>query len=174
MRLTLGIAVVVAALSAGFAVAQISPRLPQNLRVPSEVVHRAIPPLLPQPHAPCGHADCDGDGHAGYADRGDDCDDFDANRYPGNAERPDTRDDDCDASTFGFLDEDHDGAISQAIYNVAANGQRYGGDDCDDHQAGIRPTAQELPNHIDDNCDGLVDNLLGTWYTPAPPQPTRN
>jgi hypothetical protein len=23
-----------------------------------------------------------------------------------------------------------------------------------------------LPNRIDDNCDGLVDNLIGSWWTP--------
>ena len=35
-----------------------------------------------------------------------------------------------------------------------------------DGQAGVRPDAQELPNRVDDNCDGIIDNLIGTWWTP--------
>jgi len=168
MRAPLGIAVLLLALSSGFAIAQINPRPLPNTHLPSNVIHQRIPPILPAPHPPCGHADCDADGHAALGGGGDDCDDFDPNRYPGKTEVADDKDDDCDAGTFGFRDADQDGSVDQAVYNTAADGQRYGGNDCNDRQAGIRPTAQELPNRIDDNCDGLVDNLLGTWYTPAP------
>lgn len=172
MRVSLAIVVAALGLSAGFAVAQIrpapiNPAPLHNLRVPAEVVHHRIPPLVPLAPATCGHPDCDGDGHVSGASGGDDCDDNDPRRYPGNNEVADNKDDDCDAATFGFRDEDNDGAVAWDVYNTAANGQRYGGDDCDDRQAQIRPTAQELPNHIDDNCNGLVDDLLGTWYTPA-------
>ena len=44
-----------------------------------------------------------------------------------------------------------------------------GCDDCNDEgRVGrqINPNAQELPNGIDDNCDGEIDNLIGTWRTP--------
>ncbi|MGA1343730.1 MAG: putative metal-binding motif-containing protein [Hyphomonas sp.] len=37
------------------------------------------------------------------------------------------------------------------------------GTDCNDRHAAIRPDAQELPDGSDADCDGLVDNLLGTW-----------
>jgi len=143
---------------------------------------RTVPNIhLPQAPPPCGEADCDGDGHNNPAHGGDDCDDSDGRRYPGNHEVADTvgHDEDCEASTIGVLDEDQDGFTSNAIFNRFDGkgnglGMRIGdekrGDDCDDHQPQIRPSAQELPNHIDDNCDGLVDNLLGDWYTP-PPRP---
>ena len=59
----------------------------------------------------CASADRDGDGHRTTACGGDDCDDMDANRFPGNAEVCDiaTHDEDCDAFTFGIRDGDADG-----------------------------------------------------------------
>src|SRR5512143_1962870 len=56
---------------------------------------------------PC--TDADGDGHGAISCGGDDCDDADANRYPGNAEVCDAAgvDDDCDPATLG-PDADHD------------------------------------------------------------------
>jgi hypothetical protein len=115
------------------------------------------------PRAPQAGDDADGDGlKVPY-----DCDDNDASRYPGNSEVANDRDEDCNSSTFGTLDEDGDGYTSYRISNNATYGRDGpAGTDCDDRQAGIRPDAQELPNRIDDNCDGLVDNLLGTWWTP--------
>jgi hypothetical protein len=110
--------------------------------------------------------DKDGDGVQADSD----CDDLDASRYPGATEVPNDKDEDCNDRTIGELDQDHDGYTSWRISNFASYGSNNSdsGRDCDDSQAGIRPDAQELPNRIDDNCDGYVDNLLGTWWTPGP------
>jgi len=42
------------------------------------------------------------------------------------------------------------------------DGTAVGGDDCDDEDAAVHPGAEEAPNHLDDNCDGVVDE--GTEY----------
>ena len=63
----------------------------------------------------CGRApDADGDGHRAAECGGDDCDDSDANRFPGNAEVCDpSHDEDCALTTVGSTDMDHDGEIAQ-------------------------------------------------------------
>jgi putative metal-binding protein len=154
--------------------------LPPAAQAPRAVTGRSTQPGVVQAPPPdCAHdarCDADGDGHIAGAYGGDDCDDANPNRYPGNHEVADAGiDQDCDAMTIGVRDEDRDGYTDNSVFNVADGsnwygtvGTRFQGDDCDDHQGQIHPNAQELPNHIDDNCDGLVDNLLGDWYTPAP------
>jgi len=107
--------------------------------------------------------DVDGDGHASIACGGDDCDDEDANRYPGNVERCDAAnvDEDCDPFTFGTRDIDNDGFVDAACANGANRG-----DDCDDFAAGVHPTATEVCNGTDDNCDGDIDEgLLVSLFT---------
>jgi len=100
--------------------------------------------------------DIDGDGHDAVACGGDDCDDADASRFPGNDEVCDTDDEDCNDATFGFVDADGDGVSSVACCNAGACGA-----DCNDANADIRPGALDGPpdacNTIDDDCDGSVD-----------------
>jgi hypothetical protein len=69
----------------------------------------------------CGVAavDADGDGAKSLATGGDDCDDGDPNRFPGNAEVCDSdgHDEDCDFQTGGIRDADGDGQVSSMCFN---------------------------------------------------------
>ena len=73
----------------------------------------------------CGAAaDLDGDGHAAILCGGDDCDDDDPDRFPGNPEVCDVaaHDEDCDSTTFGERDQDRDGYFARACCNVTPGG----------------------------------------------------
>ena len=88
--------------------------------------------------------DADGDGVDAMECGGEDCDDADANRFPGNAEVCDAEahDEDCDPATVGF-DLDGDGFVGDRCCNEV-DGERTCGMDCDDLSRGSfpgRPTA---------------------------------
>ena len=93
---------------------------------------------------------------------GDDCDDTDSTRKPGNLEVCDTmgRDEDCDLSTFGGIDSDNDGYESSACCQQDATGRQRCGNDCDDAVGSTHPLAGEICNGIDDDCDVLVDDII--------------
>ncbi len=116
-------------------------------------------------------ADGDGDGHHASACGGDDCDDGDPGRYPGNAEVCDraARDEDCDATTIGERDADGDGAIDAACCNVSVGGDRLCGTDCDDTSLAVRPSQAEVCDGRDNDCDGAVDEETSAvlWYLDA-------
>lgn len=98
-------------------------------------------PASPPPPA---QRDEDGDGHVNQALGGDDCDDRDANRYPGNAEVCDTahHDEDCNPLTYGERDADRDGYPDARCCNRHAGRELSCGSDCDDANAVIHPDAQ--------------------------------
>ncbi len=102
--------------------------------------------------------DMDGDGHLAVECGGDDCDDSDAARYPGNPEICDAvgHDEDCNPSTVGFVDADGDGAGSAACCNGTLCGP-----DCDDTNAAINPGEVDGPpltcDGLDNDCDGTPD-----------------
>ncbi|MEM6369057.1 MAG: MopE-related protein [Myxococcota bacterium] len=103
--------------------------------------------------------DADGDGVSSCAG---DCDDNDADRFPGNTEVCDGKDNDCSATT-------RDIDLTRACYGGPAGtegvGRCVGGtEDCDGTQfdgvcdGDVLPrTGGELCNAIDDDCDGATD-----------------
>jgi len=105
--------------------------------------------------------DVDGDGsrdasctNAEGEPLGDDCDDADAMRFPGNLEICDANDhdEDCDPDTFGNRDVDGDGAFDAACCNGDVCGT-----DCDDTKRNVNPGVTEACDRLDNDCDGSVD-----------------
>ena len=91
----------------------------------------------------------------GFVDNADDCDDSDAEVYPG-------------ASTW-YADADGDGfGDSSATDDSCEAPEGYVDDssDCDDADGDVYPDADELCNDADDDCNGLVDDepIDGTTY----------
>jgi hypothetical protein len=98
-------------------------------------------------------ADDDGDGYASATCGGDDCDDADPGRFPGNTEVCDGDDEDCDDATLG-PDGDGDGAPYFGCCDAAGRC----GADCDDARATVNAGAVEACNGVDDDCDGTIDD----------------
>ncbi len=108
------------------------------------------------------YSDADGDGYGetavtsttcdaptDYVSDSGDCDDADADFYPGAPEDcSDPEDFNCDGSVT-FADADSDGWAAC--------------EDCDDTDAAVSPDARELCNGVDDDCDGAVDSGTGVW-----------
>ena len=89
-------------------------------------------------------SDLDSDGVSSLACGGDDCDDDNADNYPGNFEICDGIDQDCSTVPDDAPDLDGDGL-----------GPCDG--DCDDSDPSIFQAAPELCDEVDNNCDGVVD-----------------
>ncbi|MBO6933922.1 MAG: putative metal-binding motif-containing protein [Deltaproteobacteria bacterium] len=113
-----------------------------------------------------GCVDADGDGRRDIACGGDDCDDSNPERFPGNTEICDVEgvDEDCDPVTFGFRDGDGDGSPDARC----CNGDNCGLD-CDDSMPGTNPSVPEVcGDAIDNDCDGSVDEgVVRTCYEDA-------
>jgi hypothetical protein len=128
--------------------------------------------------------DANCDGSYGYADvDGDsvpaceDCDDADGTAYPGAAEVCDGADQDCDGTiddgvteTF-YEDTDNDGfGDAGATTDACAAPPGFVADatDCDDGDGTVYPSAPEVCDGVDHDCDGAVDESsavdAGTWY----------
>jgi hypothetical protein len=133
------------------------------------------------------YLDADGDGVGALAvvacpdDRatvafGGDCDDADAGRSPLLPERCDGLDEDCDglvddglAVFTSFADADRDGygdVLSATSSCALAAGRVLGAGDCDDADALRSPSAAEVCDGDDQDCDGLVDEGVPTapWF----------
>ena len=113
-----------------------------------------------------GCIDGDGDGRLAAECGGDDCDDTDRNRFPGNMEVCDTNDhdEDCDPETIGVRDLDMDGHIDASCCNIGPEGMNCG-TDCDDMRAVVHPLATEACDSFDNDCDSTIDEgVLETFY----------
>ena len=110
----------------------------------------------------------------GYVSNDNDCNDLNANAYPGAEEVCDGIDNDCDGdidsnltSTY-YIDSDGDGfgdPTNPANVCDITSGLVDNGDDCDDSEGRSYPGAEELCDEIDNNCDGQVDEgLTLTWF----------
>lgn len=128
---------------------------------------------------------CEGtDPGPGWSFSNDDCNDNDANNYPGNTEVCDEQDNNCNGqidegfpvNTF-YRDADGDtfGDPNNSVNTCepSKNGFVPDNTDCNDDPVSggnINPAATEICNLIDDDCNGLVDDNPsdGTlWYPDA-------
>ena len=132
-------------------------------------------------------ADADGDGFgdpdapiasctppAGAVPSGTDCNDNDPTAFPAADELCDGVDNNCDGvadegtRTTAYTDADADGfgdpSTAVSVCGLAADQVERAGD-CDDATATSNPDADELCDEQDNDCDGVVDNGVGTtWY----------
>ena len=125
---------------------------------------------------------CDpGDGWVG-PDMATDCDDGDPAVNPAATEICNGVDDDCDGvvdedleSTW-YADADGDGFGDPEAASFGcepAAGYTADASDCDDANSSIHPDASEICDTLDNDCDGLIDDLddsisgSSTWYLDA-------
>ena len=103
----------------------------------------------------------------GYVEDDTDCDDADADAFPGADEYCDGHDDDCDGAvdesdavdaSLWYTDADADGFGDPTTVQTSCSrpsGTITVGDDCDDTTSAVNPAATEVcGDGVDDDCDG--------------------
>ena len=136
-------------------------------------------PVAPKPPPEVLNLDQDGDGF----DATEDCDDQNPRVHPGVYERCDGVDNDCDGvvdeagGPTWYLDGDGDGhGVDASATDTCMReaGAVLLGGDCDDADPSIHPSADELCDGVDQDCDGRIDSYLvgrdldGDDYAGAP------
>ena len=116
-----------------------------------------------------------------FVEDASDCDDTNETVFPESDEVCNGLDDNCDTvvdetgtidGTVYYLDADNDGYGNPAATITACDAAPYGYSadptDCDDAQATVSPSASELCNGFDDDCDDTIDEAeatdASTWY----------
>ena len=127
--------------------------------------------------AQCVDNDADGYGSPGDPDCAagpeEDCDDDNADAYPGAAEVCDGVDNDCDGSTLPTeVDDDGDGDLAcldcddgNPLLNLDdadVDGYDTCHDDCDDTDAAVFPGADEICDGVDNDCNEETDETADT------------
>ena len=118
-------------------------------------------------------SDLDNDGYL----EGDDCDDTNASINPSVVEICDGIDNNCDGvvdegvSNVFYLDADNDGFGDTDNAKEACDtpeGYVPNGNDCDDSNAEVFPSAPEICDGLDNDCNDAIDeDLLTIWYRDA-------
>ena len=119
----------------------------------------------------------------GYVGDNTDCNDLLAVDFPGATERCDTRDNDCDRVTdeadaadapTWYLDLDNDSyGVSTSTLRQCTRPSGYAGiaGDCDNGRPTVNPSAPEICDTLDNNCNGVTDGAeaidAATWYRDA-------
>lgn len=107
-----------------------------------------------------------------------DCNDDDADLFPGNPERCDDADQDCDEEVdedpidpgFWYVDGDGDGYGAETSVVIACDapvGTVAQGGDCEDGDPALNPGTDEHCDDVDEDCNVLVDDDPvdgATWY----------
>ena len=129
------------------------------------------------------YEDYDGDGYgdsnssdvdcyqpSGWVADDSDCDDDDDTVHPTATELCDGQDNDCDGAALADEgDDDHDGYVECVVDGGGWDGSTIsGGEDCDDGDDTVHPTATELCDGQDNDCDGSlpsdeVDDDVDGW-----------
>ncbi len=102
-----------------------------------------------------------------------DCDDGNPKTHPGATETCDHIDNDCNGQTdegltsHQYLDQDEDGFgdPNVSVDDCPKNGYVGNNLDCDDAHAKVNPTAIEVCDGVDNDCNNQIDEgLTGIWY----------
>lgn len=114
---------------------------------------------------------------AGYSAVNTDCDDANASENPSANEVCDGDDDNCDGeidensaidTEYWYIDADNDGEGNPATAFAACNqpvGYIASGEDCNDADNSISPSAAETCDGIDEDCSGVADDGIGyEWF----------